>query len=107
MLSPTTAHGVPSRIAGKESGDMPEIWPLPSTEHIEITQFGYAVGQELMDALCQAFLCVLKRLYRRVHATGCQVSLQGVRLSGGIQFPDPGMHAIVGHLVGRGICHGL
>ena len=49
---------------------MPEIWPLPSTGHIEITQFCYAVGQELMDALCQAFLCVLKWLYRRVHVVG-------------------------------------
>ena len=46
---------------------MPEIWPLLSTGHIVITQFCYTVGQELMDALCQAFLCVLKRLYRRVH----------------------------------------
>ena len=86
---------------------MPEIWPLPSTGHIVITQFCYTVGQELMDALCQAFLCVLKWLYRRVHVVGWRASLQGVRLSGGILIPDPGMHAIVRHLAGTGICHGL
>ena len=86
---------------------MPEIWPLPSTEHIEITQFGYAVGQELMDALCQAFLCVLKRLYRRVHAWVWKLNAPTESYALERYLTPSGMHAIVGHLVGRGICHGL
>ena len=47
--------------------------PLQLKWHTRKLLFLYAVMQELMHASCLAILCVLKRLYRRVHVDGSQV----------------------------------